>query len=80
MFKTPQASITTITDFCSTGLIGAGVCIGIVFGALILVGGGAINPFLKEQVFSYIFFYLLLASTKSMLYVYCFFLLNSTKQ
>ena len=57
MFKTPQASITTITDFCSTGLIGAGVCIGIVFGALILVGGGgAINPFLKEQVFSYIFF------------------------
>lgn len=45
MFKMPQASITIITDFCTTGLIAAGVCIGIVFGALILVG--AINPFLK---------------------------------
>ncbi|SPQ20757.1 bbd0af45-311b-455c-bff6-d9e717188223 [Thermothielavioides terrestris] len=39
------------TGFATTGLIGAGVGIGIVFGALIL--GVARNPTLSGQLFSY---------------------------
>lgn len=37
--------------FAATGLIGAGVGIGIVFGALIL--GVSRNPSLKDQLFTY---------------------------
>ena len=39
------------TGIATTGLIGAGVGIGLVFGALIL--GVARNPSLKAQLFSY---------------------------
>jgi len=39
------------TGLATTGLIGAGVGIGVVFGALIL--GVARNPALKGQLFSY---------------------------
>jgi len=39
------------TGFATTGLIGAGVGIGIVYGALIL--GVARNPSLSSQLFSY---------------------------
>ena len=39
------------TGIATTGLIGAGVGIGVVFGALIL--GVARNPSLKNQLFSY---------------------------
>ncbi len=39
------------TGLATTGLIGAGVGIGIVFGALIL--GVARNPSLRGQLFSY---------------------------
>ena len=39
------------TGLATTGLIGAGMVIGVVFGALIL--GVARNPILKGQLFSY---------------------------
>ena len=39
------------TGLATTGLIGAGVGIGVVFGALIL--GVARNPSIKGQLFSY---------------------------
>lgn len=39
------------TGIATTGLIGAGVGIGVVFGALIL--GVARNPSMKSQLFSY---------------------------
>jgi len=45
VYKTTNISIAT------TGLIGAGVGIGVVFGALIL--GVARNPSLRGQLFSY---------------------------
>ena len=46
-----QASKIIGTGLATAGLIGAGVGIGIVFGALIL--GVARNPSLKNQLFSY---------------------------
>jgi F-type H+-transporting ATPase subunit c len=46
-----QASKIIGTGLATTGLIGAGVGIGVVFGALIL--GVARNPSLKGQLFSY---------------------------
>lgn len=46
-----QAAKTIGTGLVTTGLIGAGVGIGVVFEALIL--GVAKNPSLKEQSFSY---------------------------
>lgn len=46
-----QASKIIGTGLATTGLIGAGVGIGIVFGALIL--GVARNPSLRGQLFSY---------------------------
>ena len=46
-----QAAKILGTGMATTGLIGAGVGIGIVFGALIL--GGARNPSLRGQLFSY---------------------------
>ena len=39
------------TGLATTGLIGAGIGIGIVFGALIL--GVSRNPMMKSQLFSY---------------------------
>jgi F-type H+-transporting ATPase subunit c len=44
------------TGLATTGLIGAGVGIGVVFGALIL--GVARNPSLRGQLFSYAIFVL----------------------
>jgi len=46
-----QASRIIGTGIATTGLIGAGVGIGVVFGALIL--GVARNPSLRGQLFSY---------------------------
>jgi F-type H+-transporting ATPase subunit c len=46
-----QAARIIGTGLATTGLIGAGVGIGVVFGALIL--GVARNPSLKGQLFSY---------------------------
>jgi F-type H+-transporting ATPase subunit c len=46
-----QASKIIGTGLATTGLIGAGVGIGVVFGALIL--GVARNPSLRGQLFSY---------------------------
>jgi F-type H+-transporting ATPase subunit c len=46
-----QASKIIGTGLATTGLIGAGVGIGVVFGALIL--GVARNPSLRAQLFSY---------------------------
>lgn len=46
-----QASKIIGTGLATTGLIGAGVGIGIVFGALIL--GVARNPALRGQLFGY---------------------------
>ena len=46
-----QAARIIGTGIATTGLIGAGVGIGVVFGALIL--GVARNPSLKNQLFSY---------------------------
>ena len=46
-----QAAKIIGTGLATTGLIGAGVGIGVVFGALIL--GVARNPILKGQLFSY---------------------------
>lgn len=46
-----QASKIIGTGLATTGLIGAGVGIGVVFGALII--GVARNPALKSQLFSY---------------------------
>jgi len=46
-----RASKIIATGLATTGLIGAGVGIGIVFGALIL--GVARNPSLKGQLFTY---------------------------
>jgi F-type H+-transporting ATPase subunit c len=46
-----QAAKIIGTGLATTGLIGAGVGIGVVFGALIL--GVAINPSLRGQLFSY---------------------------
>ena len=46
-----QAAIIIGTGLATTGLIGAGVGIGVVFGALIL--GVARNPSLRGQLFSY---------------------------
>jgi len=46
-----QASKIIGTGLATTGLIGAGVGIGVVFGALIL--GVARNPALRGQLFSY---------------------------
>ena len=46
-----QAARIIGTGLATTGLIGAGVGIGVVFGALIL--GVARNPSLKNQLFSY---------------------------
>ena len=46
-----QVSKIIGTGLATTGLIGAGVGIGVVFGALIL--GVARNPILKGQLFSY---------------------------
>ncbi|KAJ5268078.1 hypothetical protein N7524_005537 [Penicillium chrysogenum] len=46
-----QAAKIIGTGMATTGLIGAGVGIGIVFGALIL--GVARNPSLRGQLFSY---------------------------
>jgi len=47
-----QAAKILGTGLATTGLIGAGVGIGVVFGALIL--GVAINPSLRAQPFSYV--------------------------
>lgn len=49
--KMIQASKIIGTGLATTGLIGAGVGIGVVFGALIL--GVARNPSLRGQLFSY---------------------------
>ena len=49
--KMIQAAKITGTGLATTGLIGAGVGIGVVFGALIL--GVARNPSLRGQLFSY---------------------------
>ena len=46
-----QAARLIGTGLATTGLIGAGVGIGVVFGALIL--GVARNPSLRSQLFSY---------------------------
>jgi F-type H+-transporting ATPase subunit c len=46
-----QASKIIGTGLATTGLIGAGVGIGVVFGALIL--GVARNPSLRAQLFAY---------------------------
>ena len=46
-----QAAKIIGSGMATTGLIGAGVGIGVVFGALIL--GVARNPSLKGQLFSY---------------------------
>lgn len=46
-----QAAKIIGTGLATTGLIGAGVGVGIVFGALIL--GTARNPSLRSQLFSY---------------------------
>ena len=46
-----QAARLIGTGLATTGLIGAGVGIGVVFGALIL--GVARNPSLRGQLFSY---------------------------
>ena len=46
-----EASRLIGTGLATTGLIGAGVGIGVVFGALIL--GVARNPSMKAQLFSY---------------------------
>ena len=46
-----QAAKIIGTALATTGLIGAGVGIGVVFGALIL--GVARNPWLKGQLFTY---------------------------
>jgi len=46
-----QAAKIIGTGLATTGLIGAGVGIGVVFGALII--GVARNPSLKNQLFSY---------------------------
>ena len=46
-----QASKILGTGMATTGLIGAGIGIGIVFGALIL--GVARNPALRGQLFTY---------------------------
>ena len=46
-----QAAKIIGTGLATTGLIGAGVGIGVVFGALIL--GVAKNPSLRGQLFSY---------------------------
>ncbi|GAA5212968.1 hypothetical protein GCM10025774_39040 [Microbacterium kyungheense] len=49
--KMLQAAKIIGTGLATTGLIGAGVGIGVVFGALIL--GVARNPSLRGQLFSY---------------------------
>jgi F-type H+-transporting ATPase subunit c len=49
--KMIQAAKIIGTGLATTGLIGAGVGIGIVFGALIL--GVARNPSLRGQIFAY---------------------------
>ena len=49
--KMIQAAKIIGTGLATTGLIGAGVGIGVVFGALIL--GVARNPSLRGQLFSY---------------------------
>lgn len=46
-----QSSKYIATGIATTGLIGAGVGIGLVFGALIL--GVSRNPSLRSQLFSY---------------------------
>lgn len=46
-----QAAKILGTGIATTGLIGAGVGIGVVFGALII--GVARNPQIREQLFSY---------------------------
>ena len=46
-----ESSRLIATGLATTGLIGAGVGIGVVFGALIL--GVARNPSLRGQLFSY---------------------------
>jgi F-type H+-transporting ATPase subunit c len=51
LFKMIQAAKIIGTGLATTGLIGAGVGIGVVFGALIL--GVARNPSLRGQLFSY---------------------------
>src|ERR1700753_3917212 len=50
-YKMIQAARIIGTGLATTGLIGAGVGIGVVFGALIL--GVARNPSLRGQLFSY---------------------------
>jgi F-type H+-transporting ATPase subunit c len=49
--KMIQAAKIIGTGLATTGLIGAGIGIGVVFGALIL--GVARNPSLRGQLFSY---------------------------
>lgn len=49
--KVIQAAKIIGTGLATTGLIGAGIGIGVVFGALIL--GVARNPSLRGQLFSY---------------------------
>jgi len=49
--KMIQAARIIGTGLATTGLIGAGVGIGVVFGALIL--GVARNPSMRAQLFSY---------------------------
>ena len=51
IYKMIQAAKIIGTGLATTGLIGAGVGIGVVFGALIL--GVARNPTLRGQLFSY---------------------------
>ena len=46
-----QAAKVMGTGIATTGLIGAGVGIGVVFGCLIL--GVARNPMLRDQLFAY---------------------------
>ena len=51
IYEVIQAAKIIGTGLATTGLIGAGVGIGVVFGALIL--GVARNPTLRGQLFSY---------------------------
>ena len=67
-----QAARIIGTGLATTGLIGAGVGIGVVFGALIL--GVARNPSLRGQLFSYAILGFVFAKTISpivLFYIWC---------
>jgi len=59
-----QAARIIGTGLATTGLTGAGVGIGVVFGALIL--GVSRNPSLRRQLFSYIILYFSFAEATSL--------------